>query len=83
MPNRDLLIVAGDAAERLERHGLVACGRRENGATRVDFWSRDDGRAFRHELKDDAVTVDDVVAACLEIAGKTPSVTARSTSHLS
>ena len=80
MPNRDLLIVAGDASERLERHGLVACGRRENGVTRVDFWARD-GKAYRHELKDEAVTVEDVVVTCLAIAGIGPS-TARS-SHLS
>ena len=80
MSNRDLLIVAGDAAERLERHGLVACGRRENGVTRVDFWSRD-GRAYRHELNDEAVTVEDVVLTCLTMAGIGPS-TAHS-SHLS
>jgi hypothetical protein len=80
MTNRDLLIVAGDAAERLERHGLVACGRRENGVTRVDFWARD-GKAYRHELNDEAVTVDDVVVTCLGIAGLGPS-TSRS-SHLS
>jgi hypothetical protein len=68
MTNRDLLIVAGDAAERLERHGLVACGRRENGVTRVDFWARD-GKAYRHELEDESVTVDAVVVTCLGIAG--------------
>ena len=72
MSKRDLLIVAGDAAERLERHGLVACGRRENGVTRVDFWARD-GKAYRHELKDEAVTVDDVVLTCLRVAGLGPS----------
>jgi hypothetical protein len=68
MSNRDLLVVAGEASERLERHGLVACGRRENGVTRVDFWARD-GKAYRHELKDEAVTVEDVVVTCLAIAG--------------
>lgn len=72
MSNRDLLIVAGDASERLERHGLVACGRRENGVTRVDFWGRD-GKPYRHELKDEAVTVEDVVATCLGLAGLGPS----------
>lgn len=75
MSHPDLLIVAGDAAERLERHGLVACGRRENGVTHVDFWTRD-GKAHRHDLKDEAVTVDDVVVTCLAIAGL-----ARSTSR--
>ena len=80
MSMSDLLVVAGDAAERLERHGLVACGRRENGVTRVDFWARD-GKAYRHELKDQAVTVDDVVVTCLSIAGLGPS--ASRSSHLS
>lgn len=80
MSMSDLLVVAGDAAERLERHGLVACGRRENGVTRVDFWARD-GKAYRHELKDQAVTVDDVVVTCLGIAGLGPS--ASRSSHLS
>jgi hypothetical protein len=68
MTNRDLLIVAGDAAERLERHGLIACGRREDGVARVDFWTRD-GKAYRHALKDETVTLDEVVASCLAIAG--------------
>lgn len=72
MPNRDLLIVAGDASERLERHGLVACGRRENGVTRVDFWTRD-GKAFRCELDDDAISVDDVVSTCLAMADIRPT----------
>ena len=80
MTNRDLLIVAGDASERLERHGLVACGRRENGVTRVDFWTRG-GKAYRHELKDETVTVDEVVSTCLAIAGEGPSTV--SSSHLS
>ncbi len=80
MFKRDLLIVAGDAAERLERHGLVACGRRENGVTRVDFWARD-GKSYRHELKDDDVTIDDVVITCLAMAGIGPS--RERSSHLS
>ena len=69
MTNRDLLILAGDVSERLERHGLVACGRREDGVARVDFWTRTDGRAYRLELKDEAATLEDVVATCLSIAG--------------
>jgi hypothetical protein len=68
MAKPDLLLVAGMASEILERHGLVACGRRENGVTRVDFWTRD-GRAFRHELTDADVTIDEVTAACLARAG--------------
>lgn len=71
MPHRDLLIVAGDASERLERHGLIACGRRENGLARLDFWTRD-GHAYRYELKDETASVDDVVTACLAMAGVKP-----------
>jgi len=37
MPNRALLVVAGLASEILERHSLVACGRRDDGVTRVNF----------------------------------------------
>jgi hypothetical protein len=80
MSKPDLLVVAGDAAERLEHHGLVACGRRENGVTRVDFWARD-GKAYRHELKEAEATVDEVVITCLRIAGLGPS--ASRSSHLS
>lgn len=68
MPTADLLVLAGIASEVLERHGLVACGRREDGATRVDFWTRD-GKSYRHELADDAVTVEEIVATCLSKAG--------------
>ncbi len=66
----DLLIIAGLASEVLERHGFIACGRREDGVARVDFWRRD-GQGYRHELVGDDVTVEDVVATCLSIAGHT------------
>jgi hypothetical protein len=65
---RDLLDIAADAATRLESHGLVACGRRVNGVTRVDFWTRD-GRAYSYELAEPTSSVDDVVAGCLATAG--------------
>jgi len=81
MTHRDLLVLAGDVSERLERHGLVACGRRENGVARVDFWTRSDGRAYRHELHDEAATLEDVVATCLAIAGLQRAATR--SSHLS
>jgi hypothetical protein len=67
----DLLVIAGNASEVLERHGFVACGRRENGVARVDFWTHD-GRSYRHELSGDTLTVDEVVAACFSIAGLDP-----------
>lgn len=65
---QDLLVIAGIASETLERHGFVACGRRENGLTRVDFWRRD-GLGYRHDLTGDDLTVESVVAACLALAG--------------
>lgn len=69
MPTRDLLDIAADAATRLELHGLVACGRRVNGVTRVDFWTRG-GHAFSCVLDDANATVDvdEVVATCLATA---------------
>jgi hypothetical protein len=66
----DLLVLAGLASEILERHGFIACGRRENGVARVDFWDRHTGRPYRHELNAGpaSATVDEVVAACLALA---------------
>lgn len=64
----DLLVIAGAASEILERHGFIACGRRENGVARVDFWTRD-GVCYQHVLDKDDVTAEEVVAACLSIAG--------------
>ncbi len=73
MVTTDLLVLAGDASEKLERHGLVACGRREDGVARVDFWTRD-GKAYRYELTGNAttLTVDEVVATCLAMAEIAP-----------
>ena len=79
----DLLVIAGLASEVLECHGFVACGRRENGVARVDFWTRDTGMAYRHELTGEP-SVDDVVAACLAVAGREkPAPQPRRISHLS
>ena len=79
----DLLVIAGTASEILERHGFVACGRRENGVARVDFWTRN-GLGFRHVLSGEDLTVDAVVAACLAIAGHVaPPPPPRDISHLS
>lgn len=77
----DLLVLAGDASEILERHGFVACGRRENGVARVDFWTRD-GKYYRHELNGAEHDVDAIVAACLAVAG-VDVARPRSSSHLS
>lgn len=77
----DLLVLAGDAAELLEQHGLVACGRRENGATRVDFWTRT-GKTYRYDLTDEDETVEAVVVACLAMAGLGATVVTRRGSSL-
>ena len=81
MPNRDLLVLAGLVSEALELQGLVACGRREDGVARVDFWTRD-GLAYRHVLTDEDAAVDDVVAACLAKAKLASSPTPRRASLL-
>jgi hypothetical protein len=79
----DSLDLAGDASAILERHGLVACGRRTNGKTRVDFWTRD-GMGYRHELSGTEVSVDEIVAACLAQLPPSEAVKpARRTSDLS
>lgn len=68
MATRDLLDIAADAAERLEREGgLVACGRRANGVTRVDFWRA--GQQHSLVLTEATTNVDEIVFACLAKAG--------------
>ena len=64
MSKPDLLVVAGDAAEKLEQHGVVACGRRIDGVTRVDFWTHT-GEVHSYVLDETDTSVDDVVASCL------------------
>jgi hypothetical protein len=64
----DLLVLAGDASEHLEQRGLIACGRREQGRTRIEFSTRA-GKGYRYDLTDDHATLEGVVAACLAIAG--------------
>lgn len=69
MATRDLLDIAADAAERLEREGgLVACGRRVNGVTRVDFWTRG-GVQHSLVLTEAMTNVDEIVLACMTKAG--------------
>lgn len=64
MSKQDLLVVAGDAAEKLEQHGVVACGRRIDGVTRVDFWTNT-GELHSYVLGETDTTVDGVVMSCL------------------
>jgi hypothetical protein len=77
----DLLVLAGNASELLEQHGLIACGRRENGATRVDFWTRT-GKTYRYDLTNENVTVAEIVATCLAMAGVAEAATADRNSSL-
>ena len=79
----DLLSLAGDASAILERYGFVACGRRVNGRTSVDFWTRE-GIAYQHHLTGTESNVDEVVAACLALVPTaTPAQSPDSTSALS
>ena len=70
MTKIDALELAGDVAAELERYGLVACGRREDGVARVDFWTRE-GRAFRYPVSGEEELVG-VVQGCLRVAGVGP-----------
>jgi len=67
----DALVLAGDAAEELERHGVVACGRRIAGATHLDVWTRD-GRAFQLHVTGEE-SVPELVASCLSLAQAGPA----------
>jgi len=79
----DPLSLAGDASAVLERYGFVACGRRVNGRTSVDFWTRD-GIAYQHHLTEEEVSVDAIVAACLALVPPaTPAEKQDRTSDLS
>ncbi len=71
MSGNDLLVLAGEAAAVLETHGFVACGRRQDGVTTLDFWGRD-GKRFRLKLTGREHSVDALVQVCLEVAGAAP-----------
>lgn len=66
----DALILAGDAAEELERHGFVAVGKLEMGVARVEFWAREGARiaSFRYEVTPDDASTRHVVEQCLALA---------------
>lgn len=63
----DALVLAGDVAAQLEEYGVVACGRRQDGETRIDFWNRS-GKGFRCAVTgtEDAWTL---LHTCLQSAG--------------
>jgi hypothetical protein len=62
----DALVLAGDVAALLEEYGVVACGRRQDGATRIDFWSHT-GKGF-HCAVTGAEDPTTLLRACLQIA---------------
>jgi len=69
MPS-DLLVVAAAVAEVLEHHGLVAMGRKKDGATYVEFWTRS-GEAYRYEMGPSSSpppSVAAIAAECLALA---------------
>lgn len=65
--NADPLVLAGDVAALLEEYGVVACGRKEDGLTRIDFWSHQ-GKSYRLAV-DGSEPASSLLAACLQIAG--------------
>jgi hypothetical protein len=71
MTKIDALVLAGDVAAELERYGMVACGRREDGVARVDFWTHE-GRGFKYPVSgEEELAV--LVLQCLDIAGARPT----------
>ena len=65
--NADPLVLAGDVAALLEEYGVVACGRKEDGQTRIDFWSHQ-GKGYRYAVTGEEETVS-LLAICLQLAG--------------
>lgn len=63
----DALVLAGDVAARLEEYGVIACGRKQDGVTRVDFWNHA-GKSFQCAI-DGTEDVGTLLQACLHIAG--------------
>lgn len=65
--DRDPLVLAGDAAAILEDHGFVACGKRQDGITKVEFWSKT-GDTFHYTVTGGEGSPAEVAAACLSVA---------------
>lgn len=63
----DALTLAGDVAAQLEEYGVTACGRTQDGETRIDFWTHN-GKGHRCAVQgsEDAVVL---LYTCLQIAG--------------
>lgn len=63
----DALVLAGDVAAQLEEYGVIACGRRQDGETRIDFWSHS-GKGFRCPVTG-AEEASVLLQTCLHLAG--------------
>lgn len=63
----DLLRLAADAAEILDRLGVVAYGKRAEGRVSVDGFAQVGGRrvAFSYEIDDDDATAEAIAAQCM------------------
>ena len=63
----DRLILAGDAAELLERLGVSAYGKRADGRVTIDGWAHDSGKriAFSYEVDDEDVTAEELAERCM------------------
>jgi hypothetical protein len=62
----DRLILAGDAAAILERHGVSAYGKRADGRVTIDGWAHASGKriAFSYEVDED-VSADELADRCM------------------
>jgi len=62
----DRLILAGDAAEILDRLGVSAYGKRADGRVTIDGWAHDQGKriAFSYEVDED-VTPKELAERCM------------------
>jgi hypothetical protein len=63
----DRLKIAADAAELLDRLGIVAYGKRVDGRVSLDGFAQVGGNriAFSYELDDDAITAEALAAMCV------------------
>ena len=63
----DLLKLASDAAEALEKHGYTACGRKRDGVVTLDCFGQKDGHPcrFSFEVGESDRQVDVLVARVL------------------
>ena len=62
----DRLVLAGDAAEILDRLGVSAYGKRADGRVTIDGWASQNGKriAFSYEVDED-VSAEELAARCI------------------